>query len=58
MNYYKAEEGKVWQNKKTKMIMGEDIYIGFIFPDGIKTQDSIENYEQIDKPKDYDKLKE
>ena len=53
-NYYKADEGKVWRNKETKMIMGGDIYIGFIFPNGVKTQDSISNYEQVDKPEEQD----
>ena len=51
-NIYTADEGKVWQNKKTKMNMGEVIYIGYIFPNGIKTQDSIDNYEQVPKPEE------
>ncbi len=51
-NYYKADEGKVWRNKETKMIMGKDLYIGFIYPNGIKTQDTIDNYEQVDEPKE------
>lgn len=49
---HKANNGFIWRNKKTKMIMGEEIAIGFIFPNGVKTQDSIENYEQIEKPKE------
>lgn len=49
---YTAKEGYVWQNKTTKMIMGEEIAIGFIFPNGVKTQDTIENYEQVVKPKE------
>lgn len=52
---YKANDGFIWRNKKTKMNMGEEIAIGFIFSNGVKTQDTIENYEQVVKPKDYDK---
>lgn len=51
-NTYKANEGYVWQNKQTKMIMGEEIAIGFIYPNGVKTQDDIGNYEEIVKPKE------
>lgn len=51
---HKAKDGFIWQNKKTKMKMGEEINIGFIYPKGVKTQDTIDNYEEVPKPQDYD----
>ena len=49
---YMSDEGKVFQNKKTKVIMGCGICLG--------DNDSIKNYEEVDCPeehkgnKDYD----
>ena len=42
---YLSDEGKVFHNKETKVIMGWGICLG--------TTDSIENYEEIDCPEEY-----
>lgn len=42
LNYYKAEEGKVWKHKATGTILSSELYLGI--------QDSIDNYVQVDEP--------
>lgn len=44
---YKAKDGYVWVRKDTKnWVLGNVIYL--------PPNDNIENYEEIEKPKDYD----
>ena len=38
---YKAEDGKIWKDKATGMLMTDTIYLG--------ANASIDNYEQVDE---------
>lgn len=42
MNKLIAKEGKVFKNKLTGEVLGFELYIG--------KEDTIDNYEQVDKP--------
>ena len=42
MNKLVAKEGKVFKNKLTGELLGFELYLG--------KKDSIDNYEQVDKP--------
>ena len=42
MNKIVAKEGKVFKNKLTGEVLGFELYLG--------KNDSIDNYEQVDKP--------
>lgn len=42
LNYFKAEEGKIFKSKLTGDILSEELYLGI--------HDNIDNYEQVDKP--------
>lgn len=42
LNKYIAEEGKVWKSKKENWVGSNILILG--------TNDSLENYEQVDKP--------
>ena len=44
LNYYKAEEGKVWKHIETDVILSNELYLG--------VQDSIDNYVQVDEVSD------
>lgn len=50
LNYHKADEGKVWIHKLTGSILSDELYLGI--------QDSIDNYDQIDKPTNEPKVEE
>lgn len=39
-----AEQGKVWKHKVTGDILSNELYLGI--------NDSIDNYEQVDEPKE------
>lgn len=44
LRHYIAEEGKVWKHKVTGDILSNELYLGI--------NDSIDNYEQVDEPKE------
>lgn len=39
-----ADEGKVWKHKPTGVILSNELYLGI--------NDTIDNYEQVDEPKE------
>ena len=41
-NHYIAESGKTFKSKLNESLVGEELYLGI--------HDSIDNYEQVDKP--------
>ena len=41
LNYYKAEEGKVWKHIPTETLLSSELYLG--------KEDVIENYEQVEE---------
>ena len=46
-NHCKAKEGYTFQRKVDNFIMGNELYLG-LFIDG--TQDTIDNYEEVEDP--------
>ena len=44
LRHYITQEGKVWKHKITGDILSNELYLGI--------NDSIDNYEQVDKPKE------
>lgn len=50
LRYFKAEEGKVFKSKLTNDILSEELYLGI--------HDSIDNYEQVEIPKENENFNE
>lgn len=54
-NVIYAKEGKVFLNKKYGILFGDVLYIGnTVDENNQEVKDSIENYEEIDTPSDYE----
>ena len=51
-----AEEGKIFVRIHDGFKMSNEITLGYDYSTGVKREDSIENYEQIDKPIEEEKL--